>query len=124
MSDIQATDWKLTWSDIVSLLILTALTSIPILGWFFGLKGGSELMAVAIRRRRLMVFLASLASALPVTAVLTQAAIALGLLGFSSDGMLVFVLFAATPVALWLIVGSGAAVEFYRTRRSQMEASR
>ncbi len=121
-------DWKLTSSDIVSLLVLTMLTSIPLLGWFFGLKAGAVLLAEAIRRRRVLVFLASLVAALPVTAALTHTAVALGLLGFRSDGAAVFVLFAATPVALWLVTATAAAVEIRRNKvrrakRAEMEVA-
>lgn len=125
MSDIKPIDWRMSMSDIRSLLVLTLVTSIPVLGWFFALHGGAQLLAVAIRRKRVIVFLLSVLAALPVTTGLALLLEAIGLVDFGHDGPVLAVLIFSTPMAFWLVALSAMAVEYSRAKRAeQLEVAR
>jgi hypothetical protein len=125
VSDIKPIDWRMSMGDVRSLLVLTVVTSIPILGWLFAFKAGVELLAVSIRRKRVIVFLLAVLAALPVTTGMALLLQAIGLVDFGYSGPFLSIIIFATPVAFWLVALSAMAVEYSRAKRAeQLEVAR
>lgn len=119
-------DWKIDWTDLVSVVFVAALLSIPLLGWFLGLKYAAISLAEAIKRRRALIWLASLLAAVPVIFGVTF----LARMGFDfrGDDALMFLLFAGTPIAHLTVTLTAIAVELRRNkvrraRRAELEVA-
>lgn len=110
MNDIENTEWSFGVGDALSVFVLMVVSAIPVLGWFFGLKFGAVLLAEAIKRRRAMVWLGTLAAAVPATIALAYLAMLLGMV----KEPLFLVLFGYAPVGILMTSITGAWVEVKR----------
>lgn len=119
MNDLDLEPQTFTMGDVLSIMVLMIVSAIPVLGWFFGLKFGAVLLAESIKRRRAMVWLGTLAAAVPATIALAWLAMLLGMI----KEPLFFVLFGYAPVGILMVSVTGAWVEVKRgqARRARQE---
>lgn len=119
MNETESQEWRFGAGDALSLVVLIILSAIPLLGWFIGLKSGAILLAEAIKRQRALVWLATLAAAVPATVALAYLAVGLGMV---RDPVLL-ILFGFAPVGILLTSITGVWVEVKRgqSRRAKRE---
>mgnify|MGYP001407398489 CR=1 FL=1 len=119
MDEFESQDWSFGARDALSVVVLIILAAIPLLGWFLGLKFGAVLLAEAIKRKRALVWLATLAAAVPATVALAQLAVTLGMV--RDPVLLILIGFAPVGILLTSITGVWVEVKRGQARRAKRE---
>lgn len=124
--DIMSQEWRLTGIDIFSIAALAVIIAIPIVGWWFGAMYSFKSLAEAMKRRRALIWIASLLASLPVTLEVTHMAKAV--FDLRGDDTAFFLVLSAAPIAHLVVSATTIAVEMYRNkvrraRRAAMETT-